>query len=241
MAAKVVLPVNNSGHMNILIVFAHPELQSFNGALLRTAIATLTAAGHTVQVSNLYAEAFNPVSDRRNFTTVYDAAFYKQQAEERYATEHLGFAADIETEFQKVAWCDVMIWQFPLWWLSVPAVLKGWVDRIFSMGRAYGRAAGTGQLYAQGAFQGKQALLSLTTGSAEADFQPGGFQGNLAAILRPIHRGMLQFTDFTVLPPHVVYAPARQSAAEREVALAAWAARLHKLEQETPFAIGTFV
>lgn len=220
--------------MNILIVFAHPELQSFNGALLRTAIATLTAAGHVVQVSDLYADAFDPVSDRRNFTTVYEAAFYKQQAEERYAVEHLGFATDIEAEFQKIAWCDLMIWQFPLWWLSVPGILKGWVDRVFAMGRAYGRASGNGQLYAQGAFQGKKALLSLTTGSTEADYQPGGLQGDLGAILRPIHRGMLHFTGFTVLPPHVVYGPARQSAAERGVALATWAARLPGLAQELP-------
>lgn len=226
--------------MNVLIVFAHPEPQSFNGAILRTAIATLTAAGHTVQVSDLYAEAFDPVSDRRNFTSVYDAAFYKQQVEERYACEHLSFAAGIEAEFQKIAWCDLMIWQFPLWWLSVPAVLKGWVDRVFAMGRAYGRASGNGQLHAQGAFQGKQALLSLTTGSGQADYQPGGLQGDLAEVLRPIHRGMLQFTGFTVLPPHVVYGPARQSAAEREVALASWAARLRRLEQETPLAVSTF-
>lgn len=220
--------------MNVLLVFAHPESQSFNGALLRTAIATLTEMGHVVRVSDLYAQAFDPVSDRRNFTTVYDAAYYKQTAEERYATEHQGFAADVEAEFQKVAWCDLMIWQFPLWWLSMPAVLKGWVDRVFAMGRAYGYASGDGKLGAQSAFQGKKALLSLTTGSSEADYQPGGLQGDLAPTLRPIHRGILHFTGFTVLPPHVVYSPARLSVTEREAALANWGTRLLGLEQEAP-------
>jgi putative NADPH-quinone reductase len=222
--------------MNVLIVFAHPEPQSFNGALVRTAVAALEAAGHAVQVSDLYALPFEPVSDRRNFTTSRDATYYKQQAEELYATEHDGFAADIETELQKLAWCEVMIWQFPLWWFGVPAVLKGWVDRVFAMGRAYGN----GRLYENGPFRGKRALLSLTTGGGAADYLPHGLQGELAGILRPIHRGMLQFTGFTVLPPHVVYGPTRQSEAERTVALQAWAARLPGLAAEAPLEVGAY-
>lgn len=224
--------------MNVLLVFAHPEPQSFNGAMLRTAIAALEAAGHAVQVSDLYAQSFEPVSGRPNFTTVANAAYFKQQQEEVYASAHQGFAPDLATELQKLTWCDVMIWQFPLWWFSVPAVLKGWVDRVFAMGQAYG----AGRFYDTGVFRGKRALLSLTTGSgspAEA-YQPGGLQGDLLGILRPIHRGMLQFTGFTVLAPHVVYGPARQSAEERAAELVAWAARLPGLATEAPLEVGTY-
>lgn len=53
-----------------------------------------------------------------------------------------------------------MIWQFPLWWFSVPGILKGWVDKVFAMGRTYGG----GRIYEKGVFQGKKAMLSLTTG-----------------------------------------------------------------------------
>ena len=222
--------------MNILLVFAHPEPQSFNGAMLRTAVATLEAAGHAVQVSDLYARQFAPASDRHNFTTVHDAAYFKQQLEELHATEYQGFAPAIETELQKLAWCDVMIWQFPLWWFSVPAVLKGWVDRVFAMGRAYG----SGRLYENGPFRGKRALLSLTTGGGPGDYQAGGLQGDLAGILRPIHRGMLQFTGFTVLAPQVVYGPVRQSEADRAATLAAWAARLPGLAAEEPLVVGAY-
>jgi NAD(P)H dehydrogenase (quinone) len=222
--------------MNFLLVFAHPEPHSFNGAMLRTAVTTLEAAGHAVQVTDLYHLRFEPVSDRRNFTTVHDAAFYKQQLEELHATEHDGFAVDIESELQKLAWCDAMIWQFPLWWFTVPAVLKGWVDRVFAMGRAYG----PGKVYANGPFQGKRALLSLTTGGGAADYQPGGLQGDLAGILRPLHRGMLQFTGFKVLAPQVVYGPVRLSQAERKTLLAAWAARLLTLAEEAPFEVGAY-
>lgn len=222
--------------MNILIVFAHPEPQSFNGALLRTAVATLEAAGHAVQVSDLYAAAFDPVSDRRNFTTVGDPAYYKQQVEELHAGEHQGFAPEIEAELQKLIWCDVMIWQFPLWWFSVPAVLKGWVDRVFAIGRAYG----SGQYYDNGIFRGKRAFLSLTTGSEPGDYQPGGLNGDLAGVLRPLHRGILEFTGWTVLAPHVVYGPARLSDADRQAELLAWATRLQSLQQEPPFEVGAY-
>lgn len=225
-----------NGPMNVLIVFAHPEPQSFNGAMLRTAVSTLEAAGHAVQVSDLYASAFDPVSDRRNFTTVREPAYYKQQVEELHANEHRGYVPAIEAELQKLAWCDTMIWQFPLWWFSVPAALKGWVDRVFAMGQAYG----AGQIYENGFFRGKRALLSFTTGSSWADYQTGGQYGDLAGVLRPIHRGMLEFTGWTVLEPQVVYGPVRLSDAEREAALAAWATRLLALEQESPFEIGAY-
>lgn len=222
--------------MNILLIFAHPEPHSFNGAMLRTAVATLEAAGHQVQVSDLYAQSFDPISDRRNFTTVQDAAYFKQQAEEVYAAGHQGFVAEVETELQKLAWCDILIWQFPLWWFSVPAVLKGWVDRVFAMGRAYGG----GRIYETGFFRGKRALLSLTTGGPAEAYEPGGLQGDLAGILRPIHRGMLQFTGFTVLAPQVVYGPARQSDEQRAAALAAWATRLPGLAAEAPLEVGDY-
>ena len=124
--------------MNVFIVHAHPERQSFNGALTEYARQTLERAGHKIQVSDLYAMAFNPVSDRRNFTTVKDPAYFKQQAEELHATEVNGFAPEIATEMAKLEWCDALVLQFPLWWFSLPAVLKGWVDRVFAMGRIYG-------------------------------------------------------------------------------------------------------
>ncbi|AZO28938.1 NAD(P)H-dependent oxidoreductase [Mesorhizobium sp. M1B.F.Ca.ET.045.04.1.1] len=71
--------------MRIFIVHAHPEPYSFNGALTRAAQGALSAAGHEVVVSDLYAMGFNPVSDRRNFTTVRDPNYYRQQSEEANA------------------------------------------------------------------------------------------------------------------------------------------------------------
>ena len=85
--------------------------------------------------SDLYRMRFNPVSDRRNFTTVKDADCLKLQVEEAWASESGGFAPDIEAELRKLEACDLLILQFPLWWFGLPAIMKGWVDRVLAMGR----------------------------------------------------------------------------------------------------------
>ena len=146
--------------MNAFIIYAHAEPKSFNGAMFRVAQDTLRGAGHTVQVSDLYSMRFDPVSDRRNFASVKNAEFFKQQIEELHATEVGGFAPDVEAELRKMEWCDLMIWQFPLWWFGLPGILKGWADRVFAMGRTYGGE----RFYENGVFKGKRALLSVTTG-----------------------------------------------------------------------------
>lgn len=222
--------------MKILIVLAHPEPQSMNGAMFTTAIETLEAAGHEIKTSNLYAMRFNPVSDSSNFTRLQNASFFKQQLEELHATETGSFAYDIEMEQQKVEWCDLMIWQFPLWWFSVPGILKGWVDRVFAMGRFYGN----NRFYDNGIFSSKMAMLSLTTGGEEAAYLKDGFNGDIHNMLKPIHRGILRFTGFNVLRPHIVYGPARLSPARREAELDHWKNRLQQVSNEQPVAVGMY-
>jgi putative NADPH-quinone reductase len=222
--------------MKVFLVFAHAEPQSYNGALFRTAQDALLAAGNAVEVSDLYAMKFDPVSDRRNFTTVKDPKFFKQQIEEMHATEVGGFAPDIKEELRKMEACDLMIWQFPLWWFGLPGILKGWADRVFAMGRTYGGD----QFYGNGVFKGKRALLSLTTGGPEAVYQKDGWNGDIRSILRPIQRGILQFTGWEVLAPNIVYAPVRISDDERLAGLKAWAERLRSIEGEKPTEVGAY-
>ena len=222
--------------MNVFLVLAHPERNSFNGAMFDTAVETLSAAGHAVVTSDLYRMGFDPVSGRRNFTSVRDADYLKLQSEELHATEVGGFAAEIEEEMVKVEAADLMVWQFPLWWFGLPAILKGWVDRVFAMGRTYGG----GRVYETGVFSGKRALLSLTTGGPESAYRTDGFNGDLAAILRPIQRGILNFTGFAVLAPQVVYGPARADDAQRAGWLAGWDRRLAAIASEPPIDVGRY-
>jgi len=222
--------------MKIFIVYWHPEPQSFNGSMFRTACKVLVDAGHEVRTSDLHEMSFDPVSSRKNFTTVKDQDYFKQQIEEMHATETKGFSAGLEAEMEKLEWCDLMVWQFPLWWFGLPAVLKGWVDRVFAMGRIYGY----GHIYETGVFRGKQALLSLTTGGQEEAYRHGGFNGDISGVLRPIQRGMLEFVGFGVLAPQIVYAPVRMTDDERAQHLAAYTARLLHITQESPFDVGTY-
>jgi NAD(P)H dehydrogenase (quinone) len=184
--------------------------------------AALLSAGHEVVVSDLYAMKFDPVSGRHNFTTVYGPDYYKQQEEETYATAHDGFIAEIQTEMDKLFWCDAVILQFPLWWFGLPAILKGWVDRVFAAGRIYGG----GKWYDHGVFAGKRAMCSVTAGSPASKYSEKGFNGPISTILFPINRGIFYFTGFSVVEPFLVYAPARLSAEERASHLRRYEARV---------------
>jgi NAD(P)H dehydrogenase (quinone) len=222
--------------MRSFIVLAHPEPRSFNGAMYRTAVQALTEAGRLPDTSDLHAMRFNPVSGRHNFKSVKDAEYFKQQIEEMHASEVDGFAPEIEAEIGKIESCDLMIWQFPLWWFGLPGTLKGWVDRVFAMGRTYGGK----RVYDGGVFRGKRALLSLTTGGPESAYLKSGSNGDIAAILRPIQRGILQFVGFEVLAPQIVYGPVRMDPEKRRDALQAYAERLRHIANEQPIDVGRY-
>jgi NAD(P)H dehydrogenase (quinone) len=209
----------NEQLMRVFIVHVHPEPMSFNGAMTRAASAALQEAGHEVIVSDLYAMGFDPVSGRHNFTTVSDPKVYRQQAEEAYAAAHDGFAPELQREMDKLFWCDALILQFPLWWFGLPAILKGWVDRVFASG---GRIYGGGKWYDRGVFAGKRAMI----GGPASMYSEHGLNGAIATILFPINHGILYFTGFTVVEPFLVHAPARRSGQERAAELARYRARV---------------
>jgi NAD(P)H dehydrogenase (quinone) len=175
--------------MKTLLVPAHPESKSFNAAMFEQAVTTLALAKKQVVTSDLYAMKFDPVSSRRNFTQTFNANYLSLQAEEERASKVGGFCADIEAEIRKIESSELMILHFPLWWFSMPGILKGWVDRVFAFGRTYGYA----RTYGKGQFRGKRAMLTLTTGGPESIYVPGGFNGDINAILAPIERGIVQF------------------------------------------------
>lgn len=216
--------------MHIFIVHAHPEPQSFNHALTAMAQQVLSEQGHEVKVSDLYRMNFDAVSSRKNYTTCKDANFFKPQLEEVYAYEHDGFIPEIKAEMEKLVWCDMLIFQFPLWWFSLPAILKGWVDRVFAMGFAYGG----GRIYDKGVFRGKRAMLSLTTGGPERMYKTGGFNGDIDTILFHIQHGMLYFVGMEVLPPFIVYSPAKSDQDQRGEYLSLYRERLLSLATTRP-------
>lgn len=216
--------------MNVLIVYAHEEPLSFNAALRDTAIQAFEGQGHTVIVSDLYGMDFKAVADSEDFHQRKDRHLLKRQAEELHALQLGTLAHDILGEQDKLKAADLVILQFPLWWFGLPAILKGWVDRVMTMGFAYGG----GKWYDQGGLKGKRAMLSLTTGGPEPIYGPRGINGPMDRILFPIQHGILFFCGFEVLSPFIAYAPARASEVERARMLADYAERLQNLENGSP-------
>jgi NAD(P)H dehydrogenase (quinone) len=213
--------------MNVLIVHAHPEPRSFSAALACRAREVLADMGHAVQVSDLYGMGWDPVSSRVNFVSVANADYFKPQLEEKHASQVGGFAPDIQAEMDKVSRADFLLLNFPLWWFSVPAILKGWVDRVFAMGFAYGG----GRVFETGMFRGKRAMLSITTGGGESSYEQDGRNGPLLRHLFHVHHGMLWFCGIEVLPPFVAWSAAHVDAAGRARYLQAFEQRLRTVNE----------
>lgn len=218
--------------MHVLIVHAHPEPQSFNAALTAAAVTAIRAAGHTAEVSDLFAERFDPVAGRHDFTTVADPDRFHYQREQEHAARHGGFSAEIVREQERVRRADLLVLQFPLWWGSPPAILKGWCERVL----AYGFAYVDGRRFDSGLFKGRRALFSVTTGGTPERFSPEGVYGPIGTVLYPVERLLLQYMGYEVMEPFVAYAAPRVSAEERAAYLAAWQARLVEAVASAPAA-----
>lgn len=211
--------------MNVFILFAHPEpQQSFNRALLDASVAALEQQGHRVQVSDLYAMNFNPVASAADFSNRRFADRLYYDREQKHALTQGGLAADIQAEIEKILWCDIFIVQFPLYWFSMPAIMKGWFDRVFVNSLIYG----AGKRFESGGLAGKKAMVCLTTGAYAPMFQADGLLGNIEVTLWPLHGGIFMYTGMQVLPPFIAWAPAYQQAS-CDSYVAAYCERMHQL------------
>ena len=124
--------------MKVLWVFAHPEQQSLNGALRNEGLSALADAGHTCQVSDLYAMKWKPTVDRDDFPDFPPDERLHIPATSKLAHRTGTLSADVRAEQEKLDWAEAVVLQFPLWWYGMPAILKGWFDRVFVKGYAYG-------------------------------------------------------------------------------------------------------
>ena len=213
--------------MKVLIVYAHPEPKSFNGAMKQAALETLEAAGHSVIVSDLYAMKFDPVAGPDDVTGApRDADVFSLAKEQTKAHETQSFARSIRAEQEKLTQADFVILQFPIWWFGMPAILKGWADRVFARGFAYM----AGRKYDTGHFRGKLAMVAATTGTSADTYAPDGIDGDILSVLWPIHNGLLRYCGFDVLEPFVAYMPGRTDAAARVAMLDAFRNRLRHIE-----------
>jgi NAD(P)H dehydrogenase (quinone) len=195
--------------MNILYVYAHPRKASFNAAARDVAIKVLSGE-HEVQVSDLYEDQFNPVVSWADFTDERaDALQYMDAQGQAFKLDAM--SDDLKRETDKLKWADLVIFQFPFWWYGMPAIMKGWLDRVFFNGVAYDYS----HTYDKGLLKGKKAMLVVTTSGGPSAYEPGSRKGDIHQLLKPITTSF-KFTGLEALPSIVLYHVGDQAAAALE-------------------------
>lgn len=224
----------------VLWVFAHPEQQSLNGRLRDVGLQALGDSGHETALSDLYAMGWKTTVDRRDF------AIEECVPDERIALPHESKRAhlegrlspDIRAEQAKLDWADTVVLQFPLWWYGMPAILKGWFDRVFVKGYAYGvqdpAAPGRTLRYGDGKLAGKRAQVIVTTGSPPEPLGPRGINGELEEVLFPLLHGTLWYVGIAALPPLAVYGADHLDSCQYEDAASLVQERMHALDKLEP-------
>ena len=177
--------------MKSLIVTAHPESKSYGGAMAQEILQCLRDLGHEVRHLDLHAENFDPVVRQEQFPARKDAAYFETMAEQAHHAAVNAVAEDVRLSQEHILWADNLILQFPLWWWSLPAQMKGWVDRVFSAGFAYGDGISLAP---------RTAMVCVTAETKGEKFASPPD----AHPLQHIERGMLKFCGFRVLPAFVV-------------------------------------
>jgi NAD(P)H dehydrogenase (quinone) len=210
-------PLERNPLVNVLWVYAHPEPRSLNGSLRDEGTRALAEAGHSYRISDLYAMKWKATVDREDFTDETDRTDERLivPAASKRAYEAGTLGADIRAEQRKIDWADAIVVQVPLWWYGMPAILKGWFDRVFVKGYAYGVAdpqyPGRSLRYGDGKLAGKRALVVVSSGSPEPALGPRGINGQLDQVLFPLLHGTFWYAGMSVLPPLAVYGADRIS------------------------------
>lgn len=219
----------------VLIVYAHPEPTSLTRQFVAVTEQVLAGQGHTVLQSDLYGMGWKATFDEHDFPNRVnrDRLAYVQESGHAYTTNQQ--TEDVAAEQAKLLAADAVILQFPLWWFGMPAILKGWIDRVYAYGFAYGyKNEGNRYRYGDGILKGKRALLSVMVGGPATDYSPRGINGPLEELLFPITHGALFFPGMEVLPTHAVYGTGNLTEATVDKELTAWCERLNHIFDESP-------
>jgi NAD(P)H dehydrogenase (quinone) len=108
--------------MRVLVLHAHPVAESYNGALFREICARLAKAGHEVDACDLYAEGFDPVLTRAERLEYHDLSTN---------------AANVDTHVARLMKAEALVLSHPVWNFGMPAILKGYLDRVFLPGVSF--------------------------------------------------------------------------------------------------------
>lgn len=213
--------------MKVFYVFAHPEQKSFNAAMKDTALAALKEKGHEVKFSDLYAMEFNPILKASDFPERKNPDFFNPFLEAIKASKTGAFSPDIKEEMEKVKWADLLIFQFPIYFTAMPAIMKGWIDRVLAPG--FGFNPVTNSAYDTGLFKGKSAMLAFTTGAPKEMYSEGGAHGDIHKHLESVTHCVFEYMGMKVLPSFMVFEAGNMSRERGDEELEKYRQRISKL------------
>jgi len=131
--------------MRSLVVYCHPDPASFTAAIRDRAIGALQARGDEVRANDLYAEGFDPL-----FT-----------ADERERHLERGSDPVVAPYVDDLLWCERLLLVYPTWWSGQPAMLKGWIERVWVNGVAWELPAGANRL--RGRLHNVRLIVAITS------------------------------------------------------------------------------
>jgi NAD(P)H dehydrogenase (quinone) len=175
---------------------------------------------------------FDPVASARDLSTRWNPAHLVYALEQRAGVEAGTLAPDIQAELDKLFEADLLVLTFPIWWFSVPAILKGWFDRVLVSGRCYGGR----RIYDRGGLAGRRAVALFSLGSRDHMFGSEAIHGDLHAMIRPILQGTLAYVGYSVLPPFAAWHVPYLDRGARAAILDRLADHLNALDAMTPLA-----
>ena len=181
-----------------LIVFAHPNPRSFNGAWSDASAEGCARLGHTVLRSDLYALGFNSPEGADHYAQA-ATGFDPLKAQET-ASRTGALPKDVQAEIDKILRADRIVFHFPMWWFSPPAILQGWCERVL----AHGALHTVDERFDTGRCRGKTALFCVTTGAAECECAFDGKEGDVGMLLWPLAY-TLRYLGFDVLAPKTAH------------------------------------
>ncbi|GAA1994664.1 NAD(P)H-dependent oxidoreductase [Isoptericola halotolerans] len=187
--------------MHALIVSGAPSSVALTADLTHTAEATLRDQGHDVDVLDLVRLGWHPAVRPGDYGI---EDFTAPVGAHAVAAARSGtLDAEVRRHQELLRRADLLVLVFPLWWAGMPAILKGWVDRVLTQGFAYGLrdADGNPRKYGDGAFTGKRGLVVTTAGDRAEAFGPRGVNGHIEDLLFPINHGIFWYTGIEPLPP----------------------------------------
>lgn len=197
-----------------LVVTAAPGPTSFNRAWAQASIDAARALGHEVLTSDLYAMGFDPAERGAHYGI--DGPFDPLKAQAEAPTP-----PDAAAEAEKVRAANNILFHFPIWWFSPPAILKGWTERVL----LHGHLHDVPNRFDAGRLRGKVALFCVTGGAQETEVGPGGKEGRIELLLWPLAY-TLRYCGMDIAAPVTTHGVHGYHRGDRKTALEARLAKL---------------